>query len=244
MHTKRYCKVTPEEAGTSPVNLMISQNTIYLTGWSLCFNFTFARVKFESVLDTSLLNETQLISLLRIGDQSSFEILYNRYSSRLLGYLLKMTKSEDLAAEILQDTFLKIWKNRGNLDPVQSFRAYLFKVSSNLVYDFFRKAARDKVLREKLIRENVSALKEIEEFLIKKEKIKMLEDVIKELPPRRREIFRLVKLEERSYAEVGSMLQVSPSTINDHIVKATKFIQQKLAPYSLIEVAVLLSVTI
>lgn len=64
---------------------------------------------------------------------------------------MKLVKSEACAAEILQDTLVTLRDKRKNIDPKQSFRAYLFCIAENKVYDFFAKAARDKRLQVRFI---------------------------------------------------------------------------------------------
>lgn len=165
-----------------------------------------------------------------MGDTSSFEELYNLYSNRLLGYFIKLVKSETFAAELLQDCFVKLWNNRKQLDPDQSFRSYLFRIADNLVYDFFRKAARDKKLKSVLIN-SAREYYHVEENFSYKESDQLLKDAINSLSPKRRQVFQMIKIEERSYEEVSLLLNVSTSTINDHIVKATKSIRENLERY-------------
>ena len=55
-----------------------------------------------------------------------------------------------------------------------------------------------------------------------------LEDVIDKLPPKRKQVFELCKFKQKSYEEAGEILNVSPSTISDHIVKANQFIRSEL----------------
>ena len=74
------------------------------------------------------------------GDELAFEKIYRLYSPRLYGKLLKLLKSVPQTEEILQDVFLKVWEYRASIDPEKSFRAFLFKIAENKVYDFFRKA--------------------------------------------------------------------------------------------------------
>ncbi len=176
-------------------------------------------------------NEKDLVVLLKESNEAAFEALYYLYSKRLLSYLARVVKSENFAAEILQETFIRIWNNRETINPNQSFRSYLFRIAENLVYDFFRKAARDKKLEAALINSSCSEYNNVEEIYSSKENIQQLQDAINTLPPKRRQVFQLVKMEERSYDEVSELLHVSTSTINDHIVKATKAIREKLANY-------------
>jgi RNA polymerase sigma-70 factor (family 1) len=173
-------------------------------------------------------NERDLVMLLTGGSETAFEKLYSLYSKRLLGYLIRLVKSETFACELLQDTFVKIWKNRYNINPNQSFRSYLFRIAENLVYDFFRKTARDKKLQAALINSASSEYRHVEENVCSKENAQLLQHIIDDLPPKRRQVFQLIKIEERSYAEVSVLLHISTSAINDHIVKAAKFIRKHL----------------
>jgi len=190
-------------------------------------------------LHTITSNEKDLVTLLIKGDEAAFEKLYRLYSERLLAYLIKLLKSEDIACEVLQDVFIKVWNNRQNIDAAQSFRSYLFRIAENGVYDFFRKAARDRKLRTALIQSACKDYDPIEEGVYMKERNQLLQEAIDALPPKRRQVFQLVKIEERSYEEVSHMLHVSISTVNDHIVKATKSIRENLERYHITVIGII-----
>ena len=182
-------------------------------------------------------NERELVLLLMHDDERAFKALYHLYSGRLLGYLKKLSGTEDFALEILQETFVRVWNNRSRIDPEKPFRSYLFSIAANLVYDLYRKAARDKKLRAALQNSYVSYICDHpEESVYSEENTRLLREAIQALPPKRREIFQLIKLEERSYDEVSKLLKVSTSTINDHIVKATKSIRERLLRSSTLEI--------
>lgn len=173
-------------------------------------------------------DETELIARLKQGDEVAFERIYAEYSQRLLGALIKMVMSENVACELLQDVFIRLWNNRDKIDPEKSLRSYLFRIAENITYDLFRKIARDKKLQRELIAQACPGYLHVEEELCSKESVQLLQDIIIALPPQRRKIFRLVKLEGKTYAEVSELLNISSSTINDHVVKATKFIRKQM----------------
>lgn len=187
----------------------------------------------------SMVNENDLVARLNSSDGEAFEQLYQLYSGRLFGYLIKLVKSEVFAQELLQDTFIKLWNKRENINPEKSFRSYLFRIAENNVYDFFRKAARDKKLQEAIIKNACENYRHVEENLLTKENEQILQDAINLLPPKRRQIFQLIKIEERSYEEVSTLLNISVSTINDHIVKATKSIHEALKQYHIAELGMI-----
>ena len=170
--------------------------------------------------------ERELLSLLKQGNEQAFEKIYKSYSSRLFGNVFKMVKSETTTQEILQDVFIKIWNNRASIDLDKSFRSYLFRIAENKVYDFFRKAARDKKIQVQLFAAATEEYEHIETMIHKKENDLLLKNAIDSLSPQRQQIFRLIKLDNKSYDEVSRLLGISVSTISDHIVKANKAIRE------------------
>ena len=176
----------------------------------------------------TLQQEKEILLRLLQGDELAFEKIYRLYSPGLYGKLLKLLKSVPQTEEILQDVFLKIWEYRASIDPEKSFRAFLFKIAENKAYDFFRKAARDKKMEAELIALSTLNYMALEEFVADDEKSVLLENAINKLPPQRQQVFRLCKLEGKSYREVSELLGISLSTISDHIVKATKSVRDHL----------------
>ncbi|TZF84874.1 RNA polymerase sigma-70 factor [Pedobacter sp. BS3] len=173
-------------------------------------------------------DEEQLLVLLQSGDKKSFEELYHRYKVRIYGNLVKLTKSEDLAEELLQEVFIKVWCKRETIDPQRSFRSYLFKIAENLVYDLFRKAACDKKLEAHLMAVATEFYSHIDEMISNKESLALINEAVDQLPPQRKHIYTLCKLEGKSYEEVSRQLGISTSTVNDHIVKGSRSVREYL----------------
>lgn len=167
-------------------------------------------------------NEKELLNRVASGDEKAFEELYGLYSHRIFGNLLKLVRSEDTAQELLQQVFIRIWEKRASIDADRSFRSYLFRIAENCVYDFFREASRHKRLQERLIEAVAGEYSYIEETLLQKESSELLQKALETLPAQRRKVFELCKLNGKSYKEVSELLDISTSTISDHIVKATK----------------------
>jgi RNA polymerase sigma-19 factor, ECF subfamily len=167
-----------------------------------------------------------LLSRLQNGDKEAFTQLYTLYSEQLYKNVIRLVKSEQMAEEIVQDVFTLIWEKRKVIDIHQSFLSYLYKIGENKVIDFFRKARRDKDLFVQVKKIATEQYTHIEEELLSRENSKFLKKAIESLSPQRKQIFELCKIEGRSYNEVSHLLGISTSTINDHIVKATKSIRE------------------
>ncbi|TCC98514.1 RNA polymerase sigma factor [Pedobacter hiemivivus] len=176
----------------------------------------------------STLSILELTALLKNSDERSFSELYKIYSTRIYSNLKRLTKDDELAKELLQEVFFKVWEKREALNVEISFQAYLYKISENMVRDFFRKASRDKKLMEHLINAASEMYNTVEDLYISKENQSLFQKAIDELPPQRKRIFTLCKIEGKSYDEVSQLLGISNSTINDHIVKATKAIRMAM----------------
>ncbi|HTM99246.1 MAG TPA: sigma-70 family RNA polymerase sigma factor [Pedobacter sp.] len=171
-------------------------------------------------------SEKELVVSLRNGSNKAFVVLYDQYKRQLAGSLFKLLKSEDLTFEVLQELFLKIWDNRAQIDPEKSFKSYLFKIAVNLVNDYYRKAARDKMMRDKMMVLSTEIYTHIEEQVFRRENIELLHEAIDLMPPQRKRVFTLFKLEGKSYKEIEELLGVNEKTINSHLYQANRFLKK------------------
>lgn len=176
-------------------------------------------------------SEDILLKKISEGDQDAFHAIYYHYAPRLYGKLLKTLHSEDLASEILQEVFLTIWQKRALIDPSRSFRSYLFKIADNLAIELFRRSNRSQAVMDRLLAASIDHYTHTEEWLEQKEKAGLLHKAIEALPPQRKTVFILCKLEGKSHEEVARMLDISPSTVNNHIVKAMQSLRNYLADH-------------
>lgn len=179
-------------------------------------------------MDSDNENLKLLIQQLQQGSERAFTILYDKFSKQLYRNVLRLVKDEFIAQELLQDLFLKIWENRQSIKIEGSFKSFLFKVAENLVFMYFRKVAKDSRLIENLIRANIEFDINAEEIIISRQDQELLYAAIANLPPQRKQVYTLCKLEGKSYEEVSKELGISTSTISDHIVKANKTVKQFL----------------
>ncbi|MHB8205905.1 RNA polymerase sigma factor [Mucilaginibacter sp.] len=163
---------------------------------------------------------------LQQGSEEAFTLLYDKYSKQLYRNILRLVKDEDIAEELLQDLFLRIWESRENITPEKSFKSFLYKVAENLVYGHFRKIAKDNRLIAKLVISYNDVETNAEDVMISKENQDLLHKAIAHLPPQRKQVYMLCKLEGKSYEEVSNELGISTSTVRNQIVKANKAVKQ------------------
>jgi len=162
------------------------------------------------------------------GDEEAFVTLYNKYHRKIYYTVLKMTQSEVLTQDVTQNVFLKVWETRASLNPEQNFAAYISVICRNAVLDMFKTAAHEETIKKELKQfAEISEPGQDEDDVYETYK-NLLDKAIAELPPQRRVVFEMCKLKEKSYNEVARKMNISRSTVQDHIVKANKFIREYL----------------
>lgn len=173
--------------------------------------------------------EQQLVSLLRAGSQYAFEKLFEKYSQKLFRFSFSYLKLEADSEEIVQNVFLKIWENRQKLRDETSFKSYLFTIAFNVIRkDFNKKAKENKYkteLLEVLASENpmLETNSDFEVYVLK------LEQLIEQMPDRRKEIFLKRKKEGKSVREIASSMDISPKTVENQITEAMNYLKKEFS---------------
>jgi len=176
----------------------------------------------------ALPDEKELLLRMQQGDERAFKILYDQYSKLIYRTLTKMVKVPDIAAELTQALFVKIWHKRNLLDTDSDFLPYALRMAANLVHDFYRSATRNTRLQDQIIASSTELYSHVEEDLFYKQSKAAIDRAISSLPPQQQLVFTLCKIEGKSYEEVSRILNISTSTINGHIVAATRKLKQSI----------------
>lgn len=172
------------------------------------------------------LEEYEFIESIRSGDQTAFRTLYILYREDLYIWIFKFLKTHELSQEVLQDVFLKIWLNRRRIDPERNIKSFIYSVSKNTIIDYLRKISLDKSLVESITYEIHSKSTHADSNINYREVESHLSELLNRLPEKCRKVYILCKIEGRSHKEVSEILKISPSTINNQIVKASKFVKE------------------
>ena len=139
---------------------------------------------------------------LKNGDEKAFETLFWEYNQHVYHFVYSLLYDKSMAADLTQNVFLKIWEKHETIDPEQNFDAYLFTIARNLVY----KETENRLLSEKLtesLQRQLSDVDSLMEERIDAESLReYINSLIEELPPSRREIFRLSRHEPVSYTHL------------------------------------------
>ncbi|PPL03838.1 RNA polymerase sigma factor [Parapedobacter indicus] len=184
-------------------------------------------------------DEKNLLLRLRDGDHDAFDTLYNRYAHRVAAILLRLTRSQDTAEDLLQDTFIRVWAARQTIKIDHAFIAFVFTIAANLASNSLRKQLREARMQTQLCTQGSVGYVHIEEKVVAQEEYDQFQQALSQLEPRQRQVFVLHKIEGKSYKEISKELAISHSAINHLIQRANKKLETLLNPKLLSTLALL-----
>jgi len=163
------------------------------------------------------------------GDGRAFERVLADYWRPVLTFSTRLLHDGEAADDVAQETFLRVWINRTEIQPGQ-LRAYIFRVARNLVVDETRKRrVRGRATDTTGISTTVPRPDQVVE---RDEQHEAIQHAVDSLPPKRREAFILAYLHELSYKEVADVLGVSVSTVKNHVASALMDLRHSLAGHA------------
>jgi RNA polymerase sigma-70 factor (ECF subfamily) len=176
--------------------------------------------------------EYNLLRQLIAGDAEAFREVYNKYNKKVFSFAYYLTKSRDTAEDMVQEVFIKVWEKRDQIDPQRDFSPYIKTITQNHVYDFLKKAKRDKALQEKIYAGMQAIKQEEPDVILERELKRLYAQAIKNLPPQKKIIYNLHRNEGFSYDEIAQQLGLSKNTVRNHLHEANKSVQDYVSGHS------------
>lgn len=172
-------------------------------------------------------NQNALLDEIRKGNNAAFEYLFKNYYPRLCGYAARFVNDREVAKDVIQECFMKIWEKRDALKAV-SITSLLFTMTRNACLDYLKHLAvveqrrleyqADVEGEEKLYYADFSCDTEYETLYGELED--QIRYVIDRLPCRCKEVFILSRFEGLKNREIAEKLQISVKAVEKHISKA------------------------
>ena len=176
--------------------------------------------------------DKSLLLALKKGDMKSFEFMFRFYYEPLLGYAQSIIKIEAEAEEIVQELFLKIWRDRKKLKIKHSLAAYLYKSVYNLCINRLQKEKRSQEYQKYALNHKVEDVGP-DEILKYEELNRKFFELMNALPEQRRLIFKLNRFQGLKYREIAARLSISIKTVEANISKALQYFRENLKDYRL-----------
>jgi RNA polymerase sigma-70 factor (family 1) len=168
---------------------------------------------------------------IKASDKTSFKILVRHFHAGIYSFLVFKLNDTALAEDLLQDTFIRLWEGRENLDETLSIKSYLFTIANNLALNHIRHEKIVLRFRENVSREKVFAETPYEK-LTQQELEECIQRALAEMSDKVRMVFLMCKVEDLAYKEVAERLSLSVATVESHMVKALRTIREALNKYN------------
>lgn len=166
------------------------------------------------------------IKAIKADNQQSFNAVYEEYHRQIYGFIMQRTRSEYVAEEVTQLTFIKFWKQRNILSEQLAVSVQLFGMARQVMIDLLRKEA------TRFKYEGDSAVTPFTDSLIdaieSKDLLQLMEQDIQNMPKMRRLVFELSRKQGLSHKEIAQLFSISPKTVEQHIGKALLQLKQHL----------------
>ncbi|NGP86894.1 RNA polymerase sigma factor [Fodinibius halophilus] len=164
---------------------------------------------------------------IRASDEEAFSELFHEVYPQLLKFAWRYTKKKSAAHDVVQKSMVKLWEIRTNIDPQQSLKSYLYQIVRSRALNHIRDTNNHTPIeninhnRLKVESKTLSKIAEPEDY--NKKMIKFIE----QLPGRQREAIQLSRFEGFDHEEISEIMDISPRTVNNHIVTALKTLRKK-----------------
>jgi RNA polymerase sigma-70 factor (ECF subfamily) len=167
--------------------------------------------------------DAQLIDEVGKGNQAAFDILFSKYNNRLYASLLALTKSQDLAEDLTQKTFIRVWKKIETFRGESSLFTWIYRIAINLAKnEFSSKQAKNQGITDNIddTYDLESSVSSPESHAIEAESMQAVMDFIAILPTDLREAISLREFGGKSYEEIAQITGSPIGTVRSRIFRA------------------------
>ncbi|OOQ59568.1 RNA polymerase sigma factor [Mucilaginibacter pedocola] len=174
--------------------------------------------------------ENELLLKVSGGDEHAFSELFTLHHQLLGTHIYRLTGSVELAEEVVQDVFLKIWLGREGLAKIENFKAYLYVASKNHALNSLRKMAKERMQQKALEDNALQILPNEDESL--NAYYSLIDRAIDHLPPQQQKVYLLSRHKRLKYDEIAEQMGLSRETVKKYLqastLSITNFVQANM----------------
>jgi RNA polymerase sigma-70 factor (ECF subfamily) len=178
------------------------------------------------------------------GNDAAFTTLVTKYKDALTNYLNVMVGNLDVAADLAQETFLRVYRNIHSYSNIYQFSTWLYRIATNLAIDEMRyRKRRGQVFYNNVWDSSRGSDGDRPEMqisdrrlgprdeILRKESSQVIGDAIRSLPEKYRTAFVMKEIQELPYETISQILNCSTGTIKSRLHRARELLQRKLEHY-------------
>ena len=175
-------------------------------------------------------SDEQLTVLLTQSNKKAFDAIYLRYWKVLYAVAYHQLGTKEEAEDIVHSVFERIWNNRMSL-KINCLKAYLVVSVRHLSINYIKSQITYRKFQEYLIFQEIHKNYATEDIVNYTELQRVVDEVLKKLPEKTVEVFRMSRFENKSVREIAEHLSLSEKAVEYHITKSLKFIKEHLDIY-------------
>ncbi len=182
----------------------------------------------------SIIVDKAMLNSLNKGDEDFYRTLFDALQPALVRYATEYVIDTDMASNIVQEAFLKLWEKRKQIKVGTVLNAYLYKSVRNNCLNYLRhlKVADKYAGQLNAVSLNYEALKDKSaERLLEAEIMERLQKAVEKMTPQCRNVFVLSRFEGKSYKEIAQELNIAEKTVENQMGKALKVARNELQEF-------------
>lgn len=171
--------------------------------------------------------EDEYVKALSNGDSKAFELLFLRYQPKLVYFFTGFVHDDEIAQDLAQDLFFNLWNNRSKLSDIRLFQSYLYQMARNILYNYYdHSLVQEKYGMAQFLSPSVSD--DPEEQLFASNLQELINLRVDQMPPQRRQIFRMSRMEGLNNEEIANRLNINKRTVENHLTVALADLRKML----------------
>ncbi len=172
------------------------------------------------------LSDEEIFAQVQKGDVEKFAVIIRRYQEKLIRYATYLSADDQLAKDIVQESFIQAYINAQSFNPQKKLSSWLYRIVHNKTMDHFRQKKLFTTNLTDYHPDQINRHSSVEDSYIKKELINNTHQCLLNLPLKYREVISLYFLEEKTYQEISEILHSPINTVGTNISRGKQILKQ------------------
>lgn len=166
-----------------------------------------------------------LLECIASGDGEAYRLLFRRWYPKVKVFLARFLGDDNVAEDLAQDIFVRIWTFGPALTEIRDFDSYIFKMTRNTALNYVR----DRKIGQEITSVTIMDDLDIEDVYSVKEKELIIRLQVEQMPPQRQRVFKMSRQQGLSNEKIAEILGVSKRTVENHLTDALRSLREVLA---------------
>ncbi len=196
--------------------------------------------KFRAIADLRELEDTALVNAYLDGETRSFDVLVERYQTRLLNFVYRIVGDRERAEDLVQEVYVRVYRHLARFDRSKKFSTWIYTIASNLAKNELRNRSRNPLVLftsmtkgwedEERPLEFEDPTSRPDDLFRKRHVRELVESSVAQLPVHHREVFMLREIEGRSYEEIAEITHCNLGTVKSRLNRARNSFAEIIEP--------------